>query len=237
MLLRLTTSLLGITKFTRDITQAYVQSRTPLEPPAYIKEPAEMRLPEGTVFMVVRPLYGISKSDPHWYLPYLDHHTNQPGIIKTKIDPCFLTRHNSAGESEGIVALQVDDTVAIGIHSVMEEEEEDDRDFKSKERNIPTDNPQTFNGICLRRDKRGAIDVEQEAKIDKLGIPTKPQGVFSHRSMELYIVVNCRPYICANVQRLPPGAAPTLQDAFKSFKRTIDHLRKTQTVGLKFMSL
>lgn len=60
--------------YTRDITQAYVQSRSTLKRDVEILAPAEIHLPSGQVLKVVKPLYGISESGLHWYLTYLEHH-------------------------------------------------------------------------------------------------------------------------------------------------------------------
>lgn len=56
--------------FTRDVTQAYVQSETPFERDVYICTPLEMQLPPNIVLKVVKPLYVIPESDLHWYLTY-----------------------------------------------------------------------------------------------------------------------------------------------------------------------
>lgn len=45
--------------YTRDLTQTYVQSRTPLEKDVYIRPPPEMGVQSGQVLKVVNPLYGI----------------------------------------------------------------------------------------------------------------------------------------------------------------------------------
>lgn len=46
-------------KFTGDVTQAYVQSNTPLGRDVYIVAPKELSMPEEMVLKVVLPLYGI----------------------------------------------------------------------------------------------------------------------------------------------------------------------------------
>lgn len=42
------------------------------------------------VLKVVRPLYGIPESGLHWYLTYIDRHTERLGIIRATIDTCIL---------------------------------------------------------------------------------------------------------------------------------------------------
>lgn len=68
-------SLPNMKMYTRDITQAYIQSRTKLER-IYIcvLQRRWNLLPYGYVVKVVKPLYGIPESGFHWYLTYLTHH-------------------------------------------------------------------------------------------------------------------------------------------------------------------
>lgn len=97
LLLSLAISVDGMTAFSRDITQAYIQSDRNLERDVFIKAPSELNLPIDTVLKVVRPLYGIPESELHWYLTYLDHHTVRLKMKRTTIDPCMLVKHDIDG--------------------------------------------------------------------------------------------------------------------------------------------
>lgn len=50
-----------MTAFTRDITQAYIQSHHDLERKVFIRTPTYMDLPENVVLQVVKPLYAITE--------------------------------------------------------------------------------------------------------------------------------------------------------------------------------
>ena len=51
--------------YSRDITQAYTQSRSELARDVFIQALAEMKLSMRTVLRVILPLYGIAESDTH----------------------------------------------------------------------------------------------------------------------------------------------------------------------------
>lgn len=77
-----------------------------------------MNSPKDTVLKVVQLLYGTPKSDLHWYLTYLDNHTERLKMTLTKTDPCLLIKHN-AGKLAGIVIQKVDDSLGIGTAGFM----------------------------------------------------------------------------------------------------------------------
>ena len=60
--------------YNRDMPQAYVQAKTPLERTIYLEAPEEMGLQPDECLLVIRPLYGILESDLHWFLTFQDHH-------------------------------------------------------------------------------------------------------------------------------------------------------------------
>lgn len=74
LLLSLAASMPDMNTFRRDVTEAYVQSETKFALPVYIQPPPKMVLTRGTVWRVVKPLYGIPESGLHWYFTYLQHH-------------------------------------------------------------------------------------------------------------------------------------------------------------------
>lgn len=80
----------------RDVTEAFVMSKTVLHNSVYMHAPKEMGLAKGRAFKVVRPVYGMPVSPMHWFIAYMDYHkqiltTNPPSwtqalyTIKEKI--------------------------------------------------------------------------------------------------------------------------------------------------------
>ena len=91
-------------KYTRDITQAYIQSRSQLEREVYIRAPTELGLEPCYVLHVVKPLYGIPESGLHWYLTYLAHHLGTLHMFRSKCDPCVLIRRSN-NTLDGLILL------------------------------------------------------------------------------------------------------------------------------------
>ena len=60
--------------FTRDITKAFVMTKTPLRRPMYMRAPSEFKLQKGKVLKVMRPLYSMPESLMHWYTTYKNYH-------------------------------------------------------------------------------------------------------------------------------------------------------------------
>src|SRR6185312_14383800 len=58
----------------RDVTQAYVQSDTPIARDIYIRAPKELGVADGSLLKVLRPLYGIPKAAIHWWRTYSNHY-------------------------------------------------------------------------------------------------------------------------------------------------------------------
>ena len=99
----------------RDITQAYVQAHTKLIRQVFAWPPEEIaeEFPEGTVFMVVLPLYGIPESGNHWFNTYHKHHVKNLQMETSTYDPCLLITSKDNPEI-GIIGMQTDDTLILG---------------------------------------------------------------------------------------------------------------------------
>jgi hypothetical protein len=58
----------GMRLWLRDITQAYTQSDDPLQRTIIAELPAQLRdsYPDGTIMVVIKPLYGIAEAGAYW---------------------------------------------------------------------------------------------------------------------------------------------------------------------------
>lgn len=236
LLLSIAASLKNTRPFTRDVTQAYLQSETNLERDVYISAPEEMNLPPGTVLKVVKPLYGVPESGLHWYLTYLHHHTERLKMTRSTVDPCLFFRHAN-GQLDGAVIIQVDDSLCLGSDEFNTEENDAATTFKTKPRRFLDEKETTFNGINIKRKNDGTIITTQEDKIEAMTDPIDEKSFISVRASAQYIGVNTRPDACANVQLLAPGTEEITKTEFKTLKRTLDHLRETKEDGLTFCPL
>lgn len=233
LVMSLAASIEDMTPFIRDVTQAYVQSRSKLERDVYIKAPTELDLPPDTVLKVVKPLYGIPESGLHWYLTYVGHHIDKLNMTRATSDPCLLIRRDGTN-LQGIVILQVDDSFAIGTEEFEQEEDEQSKEFLSKPKTILTEKQIPFNGIMIAKEKDGTIKVTQQEKITKLQHPATQKDFTSQRALAQYIGVCTRPDVCANIQLIAPGAQKTTEDEFRTLKKTMDHLSATKERGLTY---
>lgn len=226
----------SMTLYTRDITQAYVQSRTKIERTVHLRPPMEMGLSEGVVLKVVKPLYGIPESGLHWYLTYLEHHMTKLGMRRSRTDPCLLLGTDADG-LRGMIILQVDDSLGLGTDTFMEEEERASTEFRCKPRKQIKEGCQEFNGSVVSQYKNATITLTQEAKIQKLNIPTDEKAFISHRALAQYIGVSVRPDVCAPVQLVAPGNQPITKPEYSQLTRSIKFLKSTARTGLKFVPL
>lgn len=97
--------------YLRDISQAYVQSRSTLNRTFYAQPPKEMKLDLGDwILKVLKPLYGIPEAGNHWFGTYHGHHTKELGMEVSTYDPCLLFC-GEMGPDFALLGLQTDDTL------------------------------------------------------------------------------------------------------------------------------
>lgn len=93
--LSITAPLTDMVPYTRDISQAYIQSQTFLERDIYKRATKELGLPDGFVLNVMKPLYGIPEYVLRWYFTYITHNLETLKMCLTRADPCALTRRTN----------------------------------------------------------------------------------------------------------------------------------------------
>lgn len=106
LLFSLAASIRYTSTFSRDISQANIQSPSDLVHDVYIITPAELHLHPGTILKIIGPLYGVPGSDLHWYMTYLDFHESIIQMFRTPADPCVLVRRLTE-QLEANIILQV----------------------------------------------------------------------------------------------------------------------------------
>lgn len=115
--------------YSRDVTKEYIQSDNTLERSVFIEAPPEMGLKEYVVLQVIKTLYGIAESGLHWYLTYLDYHTNKLGMFRTTTGPCVLVER-TGNKLHGLVILKVDGSRMIRTDAFMDDEAVASKEFK-----------------------------------------------------------------------------------------------------------
>ena len=66
----------NLTLYSRDITQAYIQSLTTLNRDFFIRSPPELDLQPGFILRVLKSLYGIPEAGNHWFNIYHRYYTD-----------------------------------------------------------------------------------------------------------------------------------------------------------------
>jgi hypothetical protein len=104
----------GMAVYLRDITQAYTQSETHLQRLilAYLPEQIRHQYPEGTIIVVLKPLYGIAEAGTHWWATYSKHHKEKLLMTTSIFDPCFLII--TTGTLFGIIRMQTNNIIILG---------------------------------------------------------------------------------------------------------------------------
>jgi hypothetical protein len=138
--------------FLRDITQAYVQSTTPVNRLILANLPKEMRdhYPPDTVMIVRKPLYGLPEAGTHWWATYYKHHQDNLHMTTSSYDPCLLITMSK--DTFGVVGMQTDDTLFLGSEqfAALEEEELTRAKLTAKPRDeLTSESPLIFNGCVL----------------------------------------------------------------------------------------
>jgi hypothetical protein len=94
----------------------------------YIRAPTELRVKEGTVLKVIRPLYGVPEAGTHWFRTYHTYYTEELGIVSSMFDLCLLF------SDQAIIRLQTDDILIAAIPEfiVLEEAKRAIANFPTK---------------------------------------------------------------------------------------------------------
>lgn len=117
-----------------------------------------MRLPQDTMLLVYRPLYGVLEAGTHWYNTYHTHHTRPLGLEQSSYDLCLLYTHGN-NNAFGIVDLQTDDTLFLA-DSTFAEREEKKLIYAAKDREMLTSGHLLlFNSTILRQHNNGNLSI------------------------------------------------------------------------------
>eukprot|EP00171_Calliarthron_tuberculosum_P000888 IDg888t1 len=153
-------------KWSRDITQAFAQSDTPLQRKVYVRPPKGEKLllerigvPSGSLLHAVKPGYGLPESPGYWWQTFKKWHEDDLGMKPTSLDPClFYKVVNSV--LEGVEVTQVDDTFGGGKESFSKLEEMKSSRFECHPRSEKL--PIKFNGFWIDKHESGGFIMHQK---------------------------------------------------------------------------
>lgn len=124
----------GKSAYTRDISQAYKQSKFKLKCPIYLEPVKKFNLRHGKIWKAKRPLYGIPEVRLHWFLIYRDCHMKPLALEWSRIDNCNFFERFEGGLAPTIVIFHVDDSLGFGTKLFLQEENESSKDFVCKQK-------------------------------------------------------------------------------------------------------
>ena len=246
LILALTPSLhhdLGFELALRDITQAYLQSKQPLQREIYARIPKEVShmYPPQTIMRIVKPLYGIPESGNYWWEDYSNHHTRALALCVSTYDPCLL--YSGAGDSaKAIVAIQTDDTLAIGNAQYFEREAEKlvEAGYPAKPlTTLTSKNHLAFNGCIVKYDEK-SLTVQPKGQSDKIRlVPTSGDIAEEYRRQRArgaYIALICQPEAQFDLATAAQIQEPDTTTA-KTLNQRLSWQQKNSARGLRYIRL
>ncbi len=188
--------------YTRDISQAYLQSNTELERSVYLRPPTEMEVDDDCILRARKPLYVIPESGLHWFVTYQKHHVEKRDMRESPADNCFLYSHNVGLAGPNVTVLQFDDSFGFGSQDFFEREETHASNFKCKPRTVlQLGESNVFNGVHIGKENFG-YSMEQSRKIHALEYPQTDKELISVRAAVQYIATCMRPDVSSATQIL-----------------------------------
>ncbi|KAF1828306.1 hypothetical protein BDW02DRAFT_652134 [Decorospora gaudefroyi] len=226
----------GLCLWLRDITQAYTQSNDPLQRTIIANLLAQLRdsYPDGTIMVVVKPLYGIAEAGAYWWSTYFKHHTEKLHMQTSTYDPCLLvSKPLSAGF--GIVGMQTDDTLGLSDQDFANNETKE-LCFKAKDKQfLAPSNPIDFNG-CVVSIKHGTITLRQKRQGEKLEPAKDKKSYIQQRARGAYIATICQPEASFDLAAAAQATNPSKEEISRLNKR-LTWQKDNVDRGLRYVQL
>ncbi|CAE7021550.1 Polyprotein [Pyrenophora teres f. teres] len=230
---------MGMKLWLRDITQAYTQSDDRLQRTIIAELPIQLRkaYPQGTIMVVVKPLYGIAEAGAYWWSTYFKHHTTTLNMETSTYDPCLLiSKATDAGTTTGfgIVGMQTDDTLGLSDNTFADREDKELR-FKAKDKQYLTDTePIEFNGCTVRLGSDSVITLRQKKQGEKLESAVDMKSYVQQRARGAYIATICQPEASFDLAAAAQATEPTKEEISRLNKR-INWQKKNVARGLSYV--
>lgn len=97
--------------WSQNVTQAYIQGEN-VSRTVYVRPTTDFELPENRLLKLLKPLYGLSESGDAWLQRYNGYLTKNLNLEKTDGDMSFYYKRKGEEELQGVLGLNVDDTLA-----------------------------------------------------------------------------------------------------------------------------
>ena len=226
----------------RDVTQAYTQSKIPLSRNIYANPPKELCLSDEMVLKIQTPLYGLPEAGLHWFTTYLKHFREKLGMVSAKHDYCLLFTPDISNRTQcGISCLQTDDTLILANNEFIKLEEKHSTTFKTNPvEELSLEKALSFNGASITINEFGIVRLTASKHISKLRIveteKMRKDDYISQRARGAYIASICSPETCVDfslaAQHISPGKSEV-----QKLNKALKHLMDTKELGLNFVKL
>ena len=227
----------GMMLWLRDITQAYTQSDDALQRTIIADLPVQLRelYPDGTIMVVIKPLYGIAEAGAYWWSTYFKHHTNKLQMETSTYDPCLLISKSTAA-GFGMVGIQTDDTLGLSDNHFAAKEE-DELCFNAKEKEVLTkDNKIDFNGCVVTTDGN-TISLLQKRQGEKLEAATDQNSYIQQRARGAYIASICQPEASFDLATAAQMTTKPTKEEISRLNKRITWQKENVNRGLSYVQL
>ena len=239
--------------WSRDVKQAFVQSKENLKRDVYIRPPRNQSVLEtlgaepNSVLRAIKPLYGLPEAPTYWWCTISAYHEAELKMQHCVLDPCLFFLHaedttsNDGIVLEGVQAVLVDDTLGTGDSNFEQKESGVEQVFETKERSYL---PFKFNGshlelVKIDEDDWDAILQQQHAygqTIESLSDTFTSEEFAKKRGMIAYIATSTRPDVCFHAAKLAQALSSDVSKDDKALLRDAVRLLQ-QPIGLLFRQL
>lgn len=146
------TAIIGLSIWTQDISQAYLQSESTLLWDVYIRPRNALHFPSGHQLKLLRPLYELSDSGDYWSAKFGDHLQNdlQMQRVASDMSLFFKMIHEKVA---GITATHIDNTLSTGSDQFTKETTSTSKNFEAKGKEF--DNTK-FSGVYIETLRNGS---------------------------------------------------------------------------------
>ncbi len=228
-------TMFGFRLWSQDITQAYIQSASPLLRDVYLKPTKELEIPADSVLKLLKPLYGLADSGDYWHSTFQKHIKQDIGMENTAADMSlfFKRAHKSL---RGLLATYVDDTLCTGTRDFERDTSKTEQKFETKKREYGR---MRFAGTYIESQNDRA-HIHQKSYIERLITLELDADYFSLRSVraQLTWMIHTRPEICVGVNKLSQITEETFSlDSIKEYNKVVKYLKKTASQGILLQKL
>ena len=235
VILSLAVVFFNCTLWTRDVEQAYMQSK-PLQRDVFTKPPPEANLLENMVLKIELPHYGLVEASSCFFDTYYPVFIEKLRMNCAAIDPCFLYKTINKRLTE-ITGLASDDSINTG-RSYQTDEEKATSDFITRKKD---DKNLRFLGLVIQRFTSN-IEVYQDNHIKRLHSMNEKsidRDEFRRiRGQILFISQSSRPDIAYAVSQLCQVTYDSIEKKHITLlNKVVTRLQEISSLKLKYRKL